>query len=147
MVREPSEQEIIERLRRQILRQRRSESAVRAPIWRGVRRRRGASRPPRSPLRRALVVAGIVVLAAVAPFFLLLRTTTLLYVRTGTGTWGSLVLAATATFLLLTAYAAIAARRLRGRFHISRFLLRGLALLVGAYCLYGLLYMSSAHAK
>ncbi len=171
MTLDPSEQKTLDRLRRQIRREReagagnaaRPETTVggrrpaadtavrgrRSPVTPARRRtqRRRESRPTREVAWRALKVAGIAVLAAVAPFFVLLRATTFLYLHADTGTWGSLALAAAATFLLLAGYAAVASRRLKGRFRVSPFLLRGLAVLVAAYCLYGLLYLSSAHAK
>ncbi|MEJ2186715.1 MAG: hypothetical protein P8Z36_12350 [Gemmatimonadota bacterium] len=161
---DPSEQKTLDRLRKQIRREReagagngaRPETTVggRRPSVTPARRqtsrqtrRRTASRPARETARRVLTIAGIAVLAIVAPFFVLLRATTFLYLHAGTGTWGSLVLAAAATFLLLAGYAAVASRRLKGRVRVSPFLLRGLAVLVTAYCLYGLLYLSGAHAK
>ncbi|MEJ2216888.1 MAG: hypothetical protein P8099_09760 [Gemmatimonadota bacterium] len=150
MTLEPSERKSLERLRRQIRREHDAGVArgASAPTADG-----GSptvvvgGRPARGLARRVLSVAGVVVLAIVAPSFVLIRTTTFLYLHVDTGTWGSLALAAAATFLLLAGYAAVANRRLRGRFHVSRFLLRGLALLVGVYCLYGLLYLSGTHAK
>jgi hypothetical protein len=160
MTLDPSEKKALDRLRREIRREREAGAArdgrpatsvdgrrsSATPAQRQARRRT-TGHPAREMARRILTVAGIAVLAVVAPFFLLLRVTTFLYLRAGTGTWGSLTLAAVATFLLLAGYAAVASRRLRGRFHVSRFMLRGLAVLVAAYCLYGLLYLSGAHAK
>lgn len=168
---DPSEQKTLDRLRKQIRRERDADARNGArpePPVGGQRsadvtavdghrssvetarhrtRRWTQRRPARKTAWRILKLAALAVLAVVAPFFVLLRTTTLLYLHAGTGTWGSLVLAAAATFLLLAGYAAVASRRLRGRFHVSRFLLRGLAVVVAAYCLYGMLYLSGAHAK
>jgi uncharacterized membrane protein (UPF0136 family) len=157
---DPTEQKTLDRLRKQIRRERDAGAQGGArrktagdgrrssvPSRRRRGRRRSPGRPAREIARLILKLAGLAVLAVVAPFFVLIRTTTFLYLHAGTGTWGSLALAAAATFLLLAGYAAVASRHLKGRFRVSPFLLRGLAVLVAAYFLYWLLYLSGAHAK
>jgi hypothetical protein len=81
------------------------------------------------------------------PFAVLLRSSTWFYTAGLLGTWPALATGATLTVLLLAGYVLLASRRVRGRFSLPRRLLQGVAVLVAAYCVYGLVFLSGAHAK
>lgn len=102
---------------------------------------------------RRLAVA-VVVLAL--PFFVLLRASTWLYRSGLLGTWSALLLGAGLTFILLSGYAVVATRyfeewrhngRRFARSRAPKRLLQGVAVLVVAYCAYGLVFLSGANAK
>lgn len=107
----------------------------------------GGPRRGRGPAARWLVRALLVCLALALPFAVLLRTSTLVYRAGWLGGWLSLAAGALLTFLLLAGYVLWAAKRLRGRVNVPRRLLQGLAILVGAWCVYGLVFLSGANAK
>lgn len=109
----------------------------------------------------------LAVAALILPFFVLLRSATWLY---GTGrldTWAALAVGAALTFLLLAAYVLVAARWVRQRFGrpdapgvsgaggaagrrrrgVTKRVVQGTAVLVLAYCAYGLVFLSGANAK
>lgn len=116
---------------------------------------RRAGRDERS--RAALFArwTALAVLALVLPFLALLRGSTWLYTA-GLGTWVALAVAAALTFLLLAGYVLGAARWLRKRrgsvrarpgSAVPKRLIQGAAILVVAYCAYGLVFLSGANAK
>ncbi len=107
----------------------------------------GRPRRQRAPVVRWLLWLLFVGLAAALPFGVLLRTSTALYGAGWLGAWPALAAGAALTFGLLAAYVLLAARRLRGRVNVPRRLLQGLAILVCAWCVYGLVFLSGANAK
>lgn len=115
------------------------------------------SRAGRDGRGRTALFARRVAVAALAlalPFLALLRGSTWLYTA-GLGTWTAVLLAAVLTFLLLAGYVLAAARWLGRRrsgastgpgSRVPKRLIQGAAILVVAYCMYGLVFLSSANA-
>ncbi len=103
---------------------------------------------------RRLVLAALVL---VLPFFVLLRSATWLYGSGRLGTWAALAVGAALTFLLLAGYVLGVRRWVRVRFArpaaatgpgvATKRLLQGTAILVLAYCAYGLVFLSAGNAK
>jgi len=91
-------------------------------------------------------VTGLVLLALL-PFFTLVRTSVYLFQRYPLTGWVALGGGALVTVLLLLLYLALVSLRLGGKGRVPKTLRRGTALMVGAYCLYALIYLSSANAK
>ena len=81
------------------------------------------------------------------PFFTLIRTSVFLLQRFSVSGWAALFGGALATDLLLFLYLAFLSIRLGGKGRVPRVVRRGTGLLVGAYCLYALVYLSGANAK
>jgi hypothetical protein len=86
-------------------------------------------------------------LVVVLPFFTLIRTSVFLLHRYPMSGWTALFGGALATVLLLLLYLALLSLRFGGKGRVPKALRRGTLLLVGAYCLYGLVYLSGANAK
>lgn len=93
--------------------------------------------------RRAAVVALVVTL----PFYALIGTSILLYRHIGVQTWLALACGTLVTVLVLLSYAASLSRLISGRARLSRWTVRVVAGVVGAYTLYGLVYLSSMNVK
>lgn len=104
-------------------------------------------RRERGPWARWAVRALLVCLALALPFAVLLRTSTLVYAAGFLGAWLALAAGALLTFLLLAGYVLWAARRLQGRVDVPRRLFQGLAILVAAWCVYGVVFLSGGNAK
>lgn len=81
------------------------------------------------------------------PFFALLETSILLYRHAGVPTWPALACGVLATFLVLLLYAAGLSGLIAGRARLSRWMVRAVAGIVGAYTLYALIYLSSMNVK
>ena len=96
---------------------------------------------------RLLRLAATLLIAAVLPFLVLVRLSVFLYGQTGWGSWGAVLGSATATGLLLSCYVWWFRIRRQGRLTVPRAALKTIAILVGAYLLYALVYLSSAQAK
>lgn len=107
----------------------------------------GGRRRERGVVAGWLVPALLLCLALALPFVVLLRTSTLVYGAGWPGPWLSLTAGAVLTFLLLAGYVLWAAKRLQGRVNVPRRLLQGLAVLVCAWCVYGVVFLSGANAK
>jgi hypothetical protein len=126
---------------------------LKAEVARGRRRATrpaGHRRRVSTPRSRAATAARwllIVSAGLTLPFVVLLRTSTGLYRTGAVGTWPALLAGATLTFLILAGYGVWAARRVRGRFSVPKRMLQGAAILVAAYCAYGLVFLSGANAK
>jgi hypothetical protein len=105
-------------------------------------------RAPRgNVLFRALRWAVLLSFLGVLPFFTLLRVSVFLLQRYGFGSWFALGGGAAATLLLLLLYLVAASLRLGGKGRVPRALVRGATILVGAYCMFTLLYLSAGNAK
>lgn len=83
----------------------------------------------------------------ILPFLVLIRSSVYLYTNYGMNGWLALSLGVSVTILLLLIYAVIVNYSLRQSARIHKYLRRGIALLVVAYCGYGLLYFSGVNAK
>jgi hypothetical protein len=81
------------------------------------------------------------------PFFTLIRTSVFLLQRYSVSGWVALLGGAFATVILLFIYLAFLSLRLGGKGRVPKVVRRGTGLLVGAYCLYALVYLSGANAK
>ncbi len=103
-------------------------------------------RRPRGLVRWATWGVGLA-LVVVLPFFTLIRTSVFLLHRYSVSGWTALLGGALATVLLLLIYLAFLSLRFGGKGRVPKALRRGAGLLVGAYCLYGLIFLSSANAK
>jgi len=86
-------------------------------------------------------------LTALLPFYALIRTSVFLFHRYDLTGWVALGGGALATVVLLLLYLVLVSLRLGGKGRVPKTLRRGAGLLVGAYCLYALIYLSSANAK
>ncbi len=89
----------------------------------------------------------LVTTLTILPFFLLIRTSVFLNVEQGWNGWLSLAGGIGTTVLLLLAYIIILFRKVQNKKLLMRFSLGGTGALVGGFCLYGLLYLSSVNAK
>lgn len=87
------------------------------------------------------------VLGAILPFLLLVRLSVFLYAETGWGSWGAVLGAGIATAFLLAFYVWLLRVRLQNRLTVPSAALRWIALVVAAYLVYALVYLSSAQAK
>jgi hypothetical protein len=86
-------------------------------------------------------------LVIVLPFFTLIRTSVFLLQTYSLSGWMALLGGALATVLLLFFYLAILSLRLGGKGRVPKTIRRSTGILVGAYCLYALVYLSGANAK
>lgn len=83
----------------------------------------------------------------IAPFVVLIRTSIHLYADFQLNGWIALSAGVLATVILLTAYVLFLAFRYNQQWHTNKYIRRGIALLVAAYTLYGLLYYSGMNTK
>ncbi|MEX0722336.1 MAG: hypothetical protein WD357_04100 [Gracilimonas sp.] len=90
-----------------------------------------------------LLISGLGVL----PFFLLIRTSVFLNLFFGWNGWLALGGGIFATVLLLLIYILFLFRKTSNKKLILKFSLSGLAILVSAFCFYGVMYLSSVNAK
>jgi hypothetical protein len=86
-------------------------------------------------------------LLATLPFITLVRGSVFLFHRYPVSGWTALAGGALATVVLLSLYLVLVSVRLGRRGRVPGALLKGAGALVGAYCLYALLFLSSANAK
>jgi hypothetical protein len=91
------------------------------------------------------LVLTVVLLAL--PLVVLVRLSVFLYEGFPLGAWPSLAIGAFGTFVLLTLYAILVRLRIQRRLGIPKPIRRFLLAVVGAYCAYALLFLSSANAK
>ncbi|UCF19220.1 MAG: hypothetical protein JSU87_15035 [Gemmatimonadota bacterium] len=107
--------------------------------------------PPRRDgwrsLRRWLLRGAALASALLLPFYLLVGGSVLFYRLLGLPTWPALLAGVLLTALLLLLYAYAVAKRVSGRFRLPRPVRRATLAVVGAYCLYTLLYLSSLNVK
>lgn len=109
--------------------------------------RKGGPKHRRVTARRVGWYTVVGVVALILPFAVLVRLSVLAYRTLGLGSWPSLGVGALATVILLVVYAFAVRLRVQGKLGVPRTLRRGLLVLVGAYCAYALLYLSSANSK
>ncbi len=93
-------------------------------------------------LRSALVVAALIL-----PFWVLVGSSVFLYRHYAVPTWPALLAAALLTALLLLFYASWVAKRISGRRRVPVNVSRAILAVVGAYCLYTLVYLSGMNVK
>jgi hypothetical protein len=102
-------------------------------------------------LKRKLIRVGLwallIITLTILPFFLLIKTSIYLNIDQGLNSWLSLVGGIGATISLLLVYVGMLFRKVKNKKLLVRFGLGGVGALVGGFCLYGLLYLSSVNAK
>lgn len=118
----------------------------------GSRARSGSSesadrRRSRFSLRRILAALLFFTAAMLLPFLVLIRTSVYVYVHYAVNGWLALGAGVGGTVVLLLGYLLYAALRFRSWKWLNSYALRGVLLLVIAWCGYSLLYISSLNAK
>lgn len=95
------------------------------------------------------LISGLLLFAGlgILPFFILIRTAVYLNVENGINGWMSLIAGIVACTLLLGLYVLILFRRVQNKKLLMQFGLGGVGALVGGFCIYALLYLSSVNAK
>lgn len=105
----------------------------------------------KSLLKRKALRAGLWVLLIIAlsvmPFFILIKTSIYLNVDKGINGWVSLLGGIGVTISILLVYVVLLFRKVKNKKLMVHFGLGGVGALVGGFCLYGLLYLSSVNAK
>lgn len=121
---------------------------------RGAKAKPGESGTPGGPSQsrrfspgRVLGKALLLVAALVLPFLVLVRVSTWTYLRYELNGWLALGAGVAGTVVLILAYLLYASFRFRSSTWRHRYLVRGSALLVVAYCAYALIYISSLNTK
>jgi hypothetical protein len=113
--------------------------------------RPGVAARPRLELRRFaakwLLRGALVVAAVVLPFWVLVGSSVFLYRHYGVPTWPALLAGFLLTALLLLIYAAWVSKRLAGKARLPGAVTKTVFAVVGAYCLYALIYLSSLNVK
>jgi hypothetical protein len=108
------------------------------------------ARPKRS-FRGAAAVwslrAGLLLAVLVLPFWVLVGSSVLLYRNYGVPTWLAMLAGVLLTALILLVYAAWVAKKVSGSVRVPGFLWKTIVAVVGAYCLYALIYLSSVNVK
>lgn len=113
----------------------------------GSRTSGGRSKSRRFSPGRILGKALLLVTALVLPFLVLVRVSTWTYLRYDLNGWLALGAGVAGTVVLMLAYLLYASVRFRSSTWRHRYLVRGSALLVVAYCAYALIYISSLNTK
>lgn len=108
-------------------------------------------RPPKSDKKKGFsqvfLWITLIVTMGIVPFFLLIRTSVYLNLEQGLNGWLALSGGAIATIVLLLIYILFLFRKVRNKKLMMKFSFGGLGMLVGGFCIYGLLYLSSVNAK
>lgn len=89
----------------------------------------------------------LILTLTIFPFFLLIKTSIYLNIDQGLNGWVSLFGGIGATVAILLVYVVTLFRKVKNKKLIFRYGLGGVGALVGGFCLYGLLYVSSVNAK
>jgi hypothetical protein len=89
----------------------------------------------------------LILTLTIFPFFLLIKTSIYLNIDQGLKGWVSLFGGIGATVAILLVYVVMLFRKVKNKKLIFRYGLGGVGALVGGFCLYGLLYVSSVNAK
>lgn len=92
---------------------------------------------------RAVLIAAVLVL----PFYVLVGVSVLLYRFLSFPTWLALLAGMLFTFLVLLVYALRVAKRVSGRHRVPGHVWKGLLIVVVAYAVYGLVYLSALNVK
>ena len=108
-----------------------------------ARRRVDVRRLAATWLLRAILVAAALVL----PFWVLVGSSVFLYRGYGVPTWPALLAGLLLTALVLLIYAAWVSKRLAGKARVPGAVTKTVFAVVGAYCLYALIYLSSLNVK
>lgn len=98
-------------------------------------------------LSKLLLYAGVLLVGLLAPFVLLIRTSIYMYSQYQFNGWFALVIGLGATIFLLLGYALFINIRFSQRWRVHKYIRRGVAILVAAFMLYGLLYYSEMNTK
>ena len=98
-------------------------------------------------VRRWLFRALLLMAALIFPFWLLVGGSVILYRHYGVPTWPALFAGVLLTALLLLIYASWVAKRISGKRRVPFNVTKALAAVVGAYCFYALIYLSSLNVK
>jgi hypothetical protein len=123
------------------------EKGIRGRRGRKGRSETGKRRGARYHVAKGLIWATGILLLLLLPFYALIRTSVFLFQAYGLSGWAALAGGAIATVLLLILYMVLVSLRVGGKGRVPKALRRGTALLVMAYCVYALVYLSSANAK
>lgn len=89
----------------------------------------------------------LIVVMGIIPFFLLIRTAVFLNVAEAWNGWTALLGGIAASSLFLGMYVFFLFRKVKNKKLLAQFGFGGVAALVGGFCIYGLLYLSSVNAK
>ncbi len=89
----------------------------------------------------------LIIAMGILPFFLLIRTSVYLNLEQGFNGWLALGGGAIATIGLLLVYILFLFRKVQNKKLMMKFSFGGIGMLVGGFCIYGLMYLSSVNAK
>jgi len=108
-------------------------------------------KPQKSSLKRKVIGLGLwallILTLTIFPFFLLIKTSIYLNIDQGLNGWVSLMGGIGVTVGILLVYVILLFRKVENKKLLLKFSLGGVGALVGGFCLYGLLYLSSVNAK
>ena len=100
--------------------------------------------------RRVLKIAFsilLIIALGIIPFFILIRTSIFLNLTKDWNGWAALIGGIVASTSLLGIYVLFLFRKVKNKKLLAQFGLGGVAALVGGFCIYGLMYLSSVNAK
>lgn len=110
-----------------------------------------ASAPPSTKRKRVglrfLLATFLVIGGIILPFFVLIRTSVFLNLQHDVNGWLALGGGIGATILLLLFYLLVFFRKVQNKKLLLKFSLMGIATLVLSFSFYGLMYLSTVHAK
>lgn len=89
----------------------------------------------------------LIIALSIIPFFLLIKTSLYLSVDQSLNPWIALIGGIGTCMVLLLVYVLLLFRKVENRKLMMKFGIGGVGVLVGGFCLYGLLYLSSVNAK
>ncbi|NGP75156.1 hypothetical protein G3570_00815 [Balneolaceae bacterium YR4-1] len=98
-------------------------------------------------LKKIVAALSALIVMLLLPFLVLIRSSVYLYTHYSLNGWLALSIGVGITILLLLLYAAAVSLFIGQSARVHKYLRRGIALLVIAYCSYGLLYFSGVNAK
>ncbi|MEP1305841.1 MAG: hypothetical protein ABJK11_13750 [Balneola sp.] len=108
-------------------------------------------KPKKFSLKRKVISLGLwallILTLTIFPFFLLIKTSIYLNIDQGLNGWVSLMGGIGVTVGILLVYVILLFRKVENKKLLLKFSLGGVGALVGGFCLYGLLYLSSVNAK
>ena len=89
----------------------------------------------------------LIIALGIIPFFILIRTSIFLNLAKDWNAWAALIAGIIASTSLLGIYVLFLFRKVKNKKLLAQFGLGGVAVLVGGFCIYGLMYLSSVNAK
>lgn len=89
----------------------------------------------------------LIIALGIVPFFILIRTSIFLNLAKDWNGWAALIGGIVASTSLLGIYVLFLFRKVKNKKLLAQFGLGGVAALVGGFCIYGLMYLSSVNAK